>query len=176
MEEIDRRKKEMLSRRQEEIQFEAKKLLEQEALDVVLDSRRNPWIKSVEANRKRQELAALKLIEMRNAEEDSLLKRAAKASTEIRIGRAILESAQEADQEFIDLGQRAKQQCDYRSDLDCVLGLKKNAIKEERDREKELDRMYLEACKQEEAKLRKENDFQRAVGLEFGQYLRVGGF
>lgn len=69
------------------------------------------------------------MAEVQHAEESSLAKQAAKASSEIGLGRAILESAQEADEVFNEPGQRAKQQRDYRNELDRVLGLRKMAIK-----------------------------------------------
>uniref|UniRef100_A0A915ESM7 Trichohyalin-plectin-homology domain-containing protein n=1 Tax=Echinococcus canadensis TaxID=519352 RepID=A0A915ESM7_9CEST len=172
LEELSRRKKELSDRKQDELDFEMKKLLEQEALNVAIDAGRDTWSKNVEANRRRQELAALKLVEMQHAAESSLSKQAAKASSEIEIGRAILVSAQEADEVFNEPKQRAIQQRDYCNQLDRVLELKKMAIKEEKDREKELDRIYLEACKQEETKLKNEDEFQRDVGLEMGKCLR----
>ncbi|CDS39842.1 conserved hypothetical protein [Echinococcus multilocularis] len=172
LEELSRRKKELSDRKQDELEFEMKKLLEQEALNVAIDAGRDTWSKNVEANRRRQELAALKLVEMQHAAESSLSKQAAKASSEIEIGRAILVSAQEADEVLNETKQRAKQQRDYCNELDRVLELKKMAIKEEKDREKELDRIYLEACKQEETKLKNEDKFQRTVGLQMGKCLR----
>lgn len=54
LEELARREKESLNRRQDELEFERKKLLEQEALNAAMDARRNPWSKNVDANRKRQ--------------------------------------------------------------------------------------------------------------------------
>ncbi|KAL5104390.1 hypothetical protein TcWFU_000602 [Taenia crassiceps] len=196
LEELARRKKETFNRRQEELEFERKKLLEQEALNAATDARRNPWLKTVEVNRRRQasvtlasfssstfsglpqspslptqELAALKLEEVLRADESSLPKQAAKASSEIGLGLAILDSVQEADEVFAEPGQRVKQR-DYYNELDYVLGLRKMAIKKEKDREKESDLAYVEACKEKEAKMRREDELQRAVSLEIGKCLR----
>lgn len=120
-----------------------------------------------------QEIAATKLEELRRSEEESLSNQAARASTELELGRSMLESLKEADETVVGSLRNLREQAKYRSELDHCRNLKKVANDERKNRDLEMDRLYKEACEREEVKRRENDAMKRNIGLKIGKCLRV---
>ncbi|KAM3183789.1 hypothetical protein ACTXT7_009675 [Hymenolepis weldensis] len=179
-EELNRDQREFLKRRERGLQerklkerdFEAKIQEEWESMNASIDANRNLQLQNAMAQRKRQEIAATKLEELRRSEEDSLSNQAARASTELELGRSTLESLKEVDETVVGSLRNLQEQEKYRSELDYCQKLKKFANDERKNRDLEMDRLYKEACEREEVKRREDDVMKRNIGLKIGKCLR----
>nr|CDS30750.2 hypothetical transcript [Hymenolepis microstoma] len=179
-EELNRDQQEFLKRRERELQdrklrerdFEAKKQEEWENMNASIDANRNLQLQNVMAQRKKQEIAAKNLEELRRLDEQSLSYQAAKASTELELGRSMLESLKEFDEPVKGTLRTLQEQTKYRCELDHFRNLKKVVDENRKTCDMEMDRLYLEACEKEEAKRRENAEMKRNTGLEIGKYLR----
>ncbi|VDL42716.1 unnamed protein product [Hymenolepis diminuta] len=169
---LERRERGLQERKLKERDFEAKIRKEWESMNASIDANRNLQLQNAMARRKRQEIAATKLEELRRSEEESLSNQAARASTELELGRSMLESLKDADEAVVGSLRNLREQAKYRSELDHCRNLKKVANDERKNRDLEVDRLYKEACEREEVKRRENDVMKRNIGLKIGKCLR----
>ncbi|VDO02187.1 unnamed protein product [Rodentolepis nana] len=180
-EELSRDQQEFLKRHERELQdrklrerdLEAKKQEEWENMNTSMDANRNRQLQNVMAQSKRQEIAAKHLEELRRLEEESLSIQAAKASTELELGRSMLESLKEFDESVTGSLQTLQEQAKYRCELDHFRNLKKIVEENRKACDMEMDRLYMEACAKDDVKRNENAEMKRNTGLEIGKYLRV---